>query len=213
MYLCNAAALSSLTAGPYTIASPARARQRDEMPRYVALLRGINVGGNNLIRMTDLARCFEEAGLEDVTTYIQSGNVVFAVPRKVSSAKLAGRVEQALEARFGAPIPVVVRSLDELRAVVSEAPRGFGASPRERRYDVIFVKEPTSPEEVLAVAPVNPAVDSVAAGPFVLYYSRLVEKASQSRLSKLVALPIYKRVTIRNWNTTTKLLSMLERGL
>lgn len=190
----------------------ARSATRNPMPRYVALLRGINVGGNNLVRMVDLKRCVEEAGFRDVATYIQSGNVVFGLPRALASAKITGRIERALEDRFGVLISVVVRSLDELTSIVTSAPSGFGAQPAAYRYDVIFVKEPATPKDVLAVAPVNPVVDAVTAGPHVLYYSRLIEKASQSRLSKLIALPIYKSVTIRNWNTTTKLLAMLERA-
>jgi uncharacterized protein (DUF1697 family) len=59
---------------------------------------------------------------------------------------------------------------------------------------------------------VKPGVDRVVAGAGVLYCSRLVAKASQSRMSRITALPIYKRMTIRNWNTTTRLLELMERG-
>jgi uncharacterized protein (DUF1697 family) len=111
------------------------------MTRYVALLHGINVGGKNLIRMTDLRACFERLGFADVATYIQSGNVVFGATG--ASAALTRRIERAV------------------------------------------------------------------AGPGVLYCSRLIAKASRSRLSKIASLSVYKRVTVRNWNTATKLLEML----
>lgn len=74
------------------------------MERYVALLRGINVGGKNKVPMADLRDALGDAGYESVRTYIQSGNVVFASAR--SRKGLEEEVEQVLEARFGFPIPV-----------------------------------------------------------------------------------------------------------
>lgn len=174
---------------------------------YVALLRGINVGGKNLIRMTELTACFEAEGFEDVATYIQSGNVVFRATGSASS--LTRRVEEALTAAFAYPASVVLRSRAQLAAVVEKAPRGFG-SKSEHRYDVIFLKEPLTASAALKDVPANPDVDTVRAGPGCLYFSRLASRASQSRLSKVVGLPIYQRMTIRNWNTTTRLLAMMH---
>jgi uncharacterized protein (DUF1697 family) len=178
------------------------------MSRYVALLRGINVGGKNLIGMPGLKALFEAQGLEDVATYIQSGNVLFTSTER--SAALVALLEAGLAKAFGYDATVVLRSRQQLRRVVDEAPAGFGARPALYRADVIFLKEPLSAPEALAVAPAHPGVDDVSAGPGVLYFSRLVRKASQSRMSRLVSLPIYRRMTIRNWNTTTRLLELLD---
>lgn len=178
------------------------------MARFVALLRGINVGGNNIIKMTDLKACFESDGFEDVTTFIQSGNVLFTA-KGSRGAPLTKRVEAMLEKRFGYRATVVIRSDREMSAVIEEAPKGFGKSSA-RRYDVIFLMPPVTAAKALAVLPRNPDVDDVSAGPGVVYYSRLASKATQSRLSKVVSLPIYKSVTIRNWNTTTKLHALLD---
>lgn len=177
------------------------------MARYVALLRGINVGGNNLIKMPALRACFEEHGFADVTTYIQSGNVLFSASGR--AAELTARIERALSSGFGATIPVVVRSEKQLRAIVDGAPKGFGSEPAKRRYDVLFLKEPVTAKAALELVPQKPGVDEVHAGTGVLYYSRLVSKAAQSKLSRVVSMPIYKSMTIRNWNTTTKLLALL----
>jgi uncharacterized protein (DUF1697 family) len=180
------------------------------MGTYIALLRGINVGGKNPIRMADLKACFEDEGFEDVATYIQSGNVVFRAMGSASS--LTGRVEGALTAAFTSyPASVVVRSRAQLRAVVEKAPKGFG-SRADHRYDVIFLKEPLTATAAMKDVPANPEVDVVHAGPGCLYYSRLASLASRSRLSKVVSLPIYQRMTIRNWNTTTTLLRMADGG-
>lgn len=177
--------------------------------RYVALLRGINVGGNNIIKMVDLRQVFEAAGYREVTTYIQSGNVVFTAPPSApAKAKLTAAVESMLGEAFAYESRVVLLSAREMALVVEEAPQRFGTDPARYRYDVLFVKPPLEPGEALAQVPTNPAVDVASAGSHALYFRRLVAKATQSRLSKLVAQPVYKSLTIRNWNTTRKLAEM-----
>lgn len=177
------------------------------MARYVALLRGINVGGKNLIRKGDLVDCFEKLGLGEVTTFIQSGNVLFTA-RDSSQAGLTRRVEKMLESTFGSAMSVVLRSRRQMQNIVGRAPEGFGASSKYR-WDVIFLKEPLTATKALALVPVKEGVDAVHMGPGVLYCARLAAKASQSRLSRIVLLPEYRNMTIRNFNTTSKLLALL----
>lgn len=179
------------------------------MLSYVALLRGINVGGKNLIRMPALKACFEANGFEDVTTYIQSGNVLFG-SSQTRASELADSIEEVLGQEFGYAATVVVRNRTQMRAVVHRAPKGFGAEPAKYRYDVIFLKEPLTAKAAITSVPTKPGVDEAHAGTGVLYFSRLISKATQSRLSRIVTSPIYPSVTIRNWNTTTKLLGMME---
>jgi uncharacterized protein (DUF1697 family) len=181
------------------------------MNRYVALLRGINVGGNNLIKMTALKACFEKAKLQDVATYIQSGNVVFCA-KEAAADVLCSRIERALSAAFGYEASVVLRSEKQMREVVARAPKGFGTQPDKYRYDVIFLKEPLTGPVALKSVAIAPGVDEASAGSGVLYFSRLISQASRSRLSKIVSSPIYKSVTIRNWNTTTKLLRLMDEA-
>ena len=179
------------------------------MPSYVALLRGINVGGKNLIKMPALKACFEANGFQDVTTYIQSGNVLFRSP-ETRASELADRIEEVLGEEFGYAATVVVRKRTQMRAIVERAPKRFGTQPAKYRYDVIFLKEPLTAKVAITSVPTKPGVDEAHAGTGVLYFSRLVSKATQSRLSRIVSSPIYPSVTIRNWNTTTKLLGMME---
>ena len=96
---------------------------------YVALLRGINVGGKNLIKMPALQACFEANGFENVATYIQSGNVLFDFVRD-PARPLAKRIEAMLAATFGHQGMVVVRSRKQMRAVVERAPRASVPSRR-----------------------------------------------------------------------------------
>lgn len=179
------------------------------MGRWVALLRGINVGGKNVIRMDALRACIERAGHTNVATYIQSGNVIFDA--KASAERIEGALEAALAKQFGYRATVMLRSHEQMKAVVTNAPRGFGKKPAQFRYDVVFLKEPPSAEELIADVPLREGVDAVWAGDGVLYFSRVEKLASKSKLSKIVSLPMYQRMTIRNWNTTTKLLALLEK--
>ena len=98
----------------------------------------------------------------------------------------------------------MVRSQDDLAAVVAEAPRGFGRHEGYRYY-VVFLKEPLTPAEAIESVKAKAGVDKAAAGPGVLYFSTLLSAASRSSLTRVVGTPIYQSMTIRNWNTTVRL--------
>lgn len=176
--------------------------------RYVALLRGINVGGRNKIAMADLRSTFEAEGYESVRTYINSGNVLFDAGAPPKS--LEGDLEAMLERRFGFPLVVVVRSHLQLRKVVGNAPDGFGAQPDTYHSDVIFLKAPLSSQQAMRVVERREGVDQAWPGAGVLYFARLSERRTQSRMSRIVGTPEYAQMTIRNWSTTTKLLALLD---
>jgi uncharacterized protein (DUF1697 family) len=177
--------------------------------RYVALLRGINVGGNNIIRMDALRAAFEALGLRTVTTFIASGNVLFEADSN-DNAALTGQIERALATAFAYDSKIVLLSADDLRAAIAEAPPGFGEEPDTYRYDVLFVKPPMTPRKALAEIETTPGVDDVEAGTHALYFRRLTAQASRSRMSKIVGKPVYKSLTIRNWNTTRRLLELVD---
>jgi uncharacterized protein (DUF1697 family) len=180
------------------------------MARYVALLRGINVGGKNLIPMPALKAAFEEDGFEDVRTYIQSGNVVFSTGTS-KQAELTRRIEQMLRGTFGHyEASVALRSRAQMRSIVERAPDGFGSEPTLYREDVIFLMSSLTARAVVASVPIKEEVDRIWAGTGVVYFSRLTSRAAQSRLSRVVSMPIYKSMTIRNWNTTTKLAELVD---
>jgi uncharacterized protein (DUF1697 family) len=176
--------------------------------RYLALLRGINVGGRNAVSMTDLAAAFEADGFEKVSTYIQSGNVLFE--SDAPSASLERDLEAALERQLGIPLVVVVRSHQQLRNVVEKSPKGFGAEPGTYHSDVIFLKAPLTTSQAMRVVEMRPEVDQAWTGTGVLYFARLSERRTQSRLSRIVGTPEYQQMTIRSWTTTTKLLDLLD---
>jgi uncharacterized protein (DUF1697 family) len=176
---------------------------------YLALLRGINVGGKNIIKMAELKACFEEMKFSDVATFIQSGNVLFRSAAK-DKHRLARQIEKKLSERFSYTSVVVVVPRQELQKIVKSAPRGFGSEPDKYRYDVAFLKESVTPAEVLEQVSLKEGVDQAYAGKLAFYFSRLTSRAVQSRLNRIASLPIYQYMTIRNWNTTTKLLALMN---
>jgi uncharacterized protein (DUF1697 family) len=182
------------------------------MARYVALLRGINVGGRNPIPMAGLKTCFEENSFDDVRTYIQSGNVVFSSPTS-NQAELTRRIERLLGTTFAQyDASVVLRSRSQMRAIVDRAPKGFGTQPARYRYDVLFLKPPLTARTVVKSVPTKEGVDRIwpGTGTGVVYISRLTSRAVQSRLTRVASMPIYKSMTSRNWNTTTKLRELVD---
>lgn len=178
------------------------------MGRYVALLRGINVGGKNLIKMPALRECFEAGGFEDVSTYIASGNVLFRASG--SGRALEARIEKMLTGAFDYKPVVVVRSRAQMRSVVADAPKGFGTQPKRFLSDALFLKAPLTAAAAIKQVTMREGVDEAHAGKGVLYFARLTSRASQSYLNKVAALPIYKSMTIRSWTTTTRLVELMD---
>ncbi|MBI5134224.1 MAG: DUF1697 domain-containing protein [Candidatus Taylorbacteria bacterium] len=179
------------------------------MMKCCALLRGINVGGNNLIKMADLKACFEAMGFGETRTYIASGNVIFESDEK-DLETLSQTIERGLSKEFGYKACVVVVPYMILSKVVRKAPKGFGEEPERYRYDVIFLRAPMTAAEAIKSVEARDGVDEAWQGDDVLYFSRIIKKAAQSKLPKLASKPAYKSMTVRNWNTATKLFSLLS---
>jgi uncharacterized protein (DUF1697 family) len=146
-------------------------------------------------------------GFEDVHTYIQSGNVLFKATG--SPPALEGKIEKALSKEFSYKSRVVVVSHETFARVLAEAPKGFGKEPLKYRYDVLFLKKPLTPAKAMKATDLREGVDEVGAGRHALYFKRLIAKVTSSKISKLVMKPEYQYMTIRNWNTTTKLAELV----
>lgn len=175
--------------------------------QYVALLRGINVGGKNRIPMADLRETFTEHGFDQVATYIASGNVLFR--SRKARATLEREIEAMLEDRYGMSIVTVVRTHGELRNVVDKAPTGFGGD--DHHCDVMFLKDPLTPADAMRVVEPREAVDQAWPGKGVVYFARLSERRTESKMSKIVGTSEYQQMTIRSWSTTTKLPELLDK--
>jgi uncharacterized protein (DUF1697 family) len=104
----------------------------------------------------------------------------------------------------------VVRSHTQLQRVIEQAPEGFGAAPDTYHSDVVFLKGPLTSRQAMRVVEVRDGVDQAWPGRGVLYFARLSERRTQSRMNRIMGTPEYKQMTIRNWATTTKLLALLD---
>jgi len=175
--------------------------------KYVALLRGINVGGKNLLPMKELAVMFVKAGCGDVVTYIQSGNVVFSARDKVV-AGLGGTIAKQVEERFGMRVPVVLRSAAEIKAVV----RGnsfLKSGANEDTLHVCFLADQPAKDLVEGLDAGRSAPDTFAVVGREIYM-QLVNGMSGTKLtnayfdSKLKTLS-----TMRNWRTVLKLAELM----
>jgi uncharacterized protein (DUF1697 family) len=175
--------------------------------RFIALLRGINVGGNAIIKMADLKCAFEASGYTDVRTYIQSGNVVFTGKGTVRS--VTKKLETDLSKTFGIELRVVVKTHAELRAVVDNAPRAWKQGKDLRRY-VAFARSPGAVDELIATAKPRQGVDRIDKGDGVAYLTTKMSGITQSGFSKLTGTRVYKELTIRNQNAVENLPALLE---
>lgn len=177
--------------------------------RFVCLLRGINVGGNNIIKMADLKNSFLKMGFKNPGSYIQSGNILFNSD-EVSVNKITQKIEKKLSKDFSYQAAVVVFSKKDFIEIIKKAPKDFGKAPEKFRYDVLFFMEGEKPEKYFSSIEVKEGVDESYLGKRAVYFQRLIEKASQSKLNKLASSPVYKLLTIRNWNTCLKLYSLVQ---
>ena len=177
---------------------------------YVGLMRGINVGGKNKVPMTGLRNCLEELGCSHVSTYIASGNVIVESDKRPD--ELQAQIEAALPERFKLDselIRVLVLTRKQLQAIIDNKPKGFGEQPEKYHSDAIFLMGIDSAQAMPVFDP-REGVDNVWSGDGVIYSQRLSSQRTKSRLGKIVGTPVYQSMTIRSWNTTTKLLKLLE---
>jgi uncharacterized protein (DUF1697 family) len=174
---------------------------------YVALLRGINVGGNTLIKMADLRECVSALGHESVSTYIASGNVIFE-SRERSGSRLGQQLERAIEKHFALPVRVVVRSARELHRIADGIPREWLDAP-ELRVTVAFLLRGNDARAIARTLKPKPGIDEVVTAPGALIWAIRRDALTRTGL-KLVGTPVYKQMTLRNLNTTLKLAELLR---
>ncbi len=178
--------------------------------KYVALLRGINVGGKNIVSMTLLRNHLEKAGYQNARTYINSGNVLLESEQDARILSVA--IEEMLVRNFtldSSLIKVLVLPGEQLKRIVDNKPRGFGEQPDFYHSDVILLMGITASDVITLFSP-KEGVDTLWQGDGVIYSQRVSKFRTKSRLNRIMGMPEYKLMTIRNWNTTTKLLELIN---
>ena len=177
--------------------------------KYLALLRGINVGGKNLILKEELRQAFEELGFKNVRTYIQSGNVLFRTD-KTSAQALTRIIEKDLSARFSYGARAVVLSDVQYRSEVQSAHEGWGKNDAYK-HNALFTLGDITPMDVLVQLPTpKKHLEVITPGASTLFWSVSKKQLAKSRFMKLPMAPVYQEVTVRNHNTVFKLLELFE---
>ncbi len=176
--------------------------------QYLALLRGINVGGKNVISKDDLRECFEQLGFAKVTTYIQSGNVLFR-SQTTGVKELTSAIEAALSARFCYAARAVVLTRSKYESAVRGAPTDWGADDT-RRHNALFTLRGLTAKKVMSQLELpDTDIETVTSTSGAIFWSASKEHVTKTTMIKLSKSPLYQQLTVRNHNTVFKLLDML----
>jgi len=172
--------------------------------RYIALLRGINVGGNNRVPMPELKECFEGLGHKEVSTYINSGNVIFESSVK-DKEQLVRDCEQAIQTKFGFHVVCAIILATELHKALADAPSWWDKNPKDK-HNALFVIAPATAQQIMDEAgEPKPEYEKIACSGPVIFWTAPLATFSRTRYHNIVGTKAYKSITIRNANTTKKL--------
>lgn len=175
--------------------------------RYVVLLRGINVGGNNRVEMSRLKSVLENLGHTNVVTYINSGNVIF------DSSSLPDRsyIENMLEKEFGFRIPALVVTAEDIVRIAEAIPQNWDNDRDSQKSDVIYLFEEIDKPEIIDKIGVKPDIETFTyvGGAVLANISR--KDQTKGSLLKLIGTPLYKQMTIRNITTARKLAELVKQ--
>ncbi|MHB8097891.1 MAG: DUF1697 domain-containing protein [Erysipelotrichaceae bacterium] len=178
--------------------------------RYVVLLRGINVGGNNIISMKVLKEQLSEYGFYDVETYINSGNILLksSINRKDEVSIV---IKKIIFEKFNLIITVCVITVDELLEMKQRSP-GWWNLDKNSRYNALFVIPPMTSENVMnQIGELNPVIEQCEFIDHILFWEVKNDYYSKSKYSKMLGKSYYPSLTIRNANTFNKLVELCQK--
>jgi uncharacterized protein (DUF1697 family) len=182
---------------------------KDAMPVMISMLRGVNVGGHNKIKMDELRALYEFLKFENPRTYVQSGNVIFRTKEKNSPA-LAKKIQKAIERKFGFRPEVIVRTTEELRSAIAASPFASERNLEPGKILVTFLAgEPGSnAEATLLTLKAYPEELHLKGRELYIYFP---DGAGKSKLPWSKVEKLFQTTgTARNWNSVTKMLAMAE---
>lgn len=177
---------------------------------YVALLRGINVGGNSKVSMADLKEIFAELGFNNITTYINSGNVIFTAPSKTSISTITNQLEAAITKQTKLSVKVLIKdaaTIYEIEKAVS--PNWLNNS--DMKCDVMFLWPEYDSPDVLKSLVLKPDIDDCFYIDGALVWKVDRPNITRSGMLRIVGTPLYKHMTIRNINTVRRLVEILHQ--
>ena len=178
---------------------------------YVALLRGINVGGNSIVSMQLLREAIQKAGMQNVTTYINSGNVIFESDEQPVS-QLAAKIEKIIQEAFGLTVMVLVLTAPDILRLAKALPADW-TNDTSMKCDVLFLHDAINTPDIIEKMNPKPEIDRAQYEPGALFWSIDRHLATKSSLYKIVGTGLYKQMTVRNCNTLRKLATLVEQRL
>jgi uncharacterized protein (DUF1697 family) len=173
----------------------------------VALLRGINVGGRTLIKMTELRSSIEKLGFDNVSTYIASGNLLFESTER-DAARVEAKIERAIDQRFRLPVKAVVLDKPGYARIVDAIPRSW-IGDGSVRANVAFVRRGTDAKRIAHELRPDAAIEQVKAINGAILWATRRDALNRSVMRTLIGGDAYRELTVRNLNTTLKLQELL----
>lgn len=178
------------------------------MEEYLLLLRGVNVGGNSLVRMADLKTALNDADFQNVKTYIQSGNIF--VTSTLDKTTAADQIVRLIETKFGVVTTLAIFTKREWQEIIESAPKWWGKDPEWKHNLLVMIGAYDMSKVIEAVGTLKPAIEAMEPGPGVLYQSMSRALFGRTTTGKLASSPVYKEMTVRNYNTANKLLGLFS---
>lgn len=179
-----------------------------KLTTYVALLRGINVGGKTMVSMADLKLIFERLGYQDVRTYINSGNIIF---RSIETdlREIERTIVQAISEKLEMNIAVVVRSLAEMNELMGNLPKSW-ADSSDKKCNVIFLDHTIDKPGILEGLQIKEEIEELYYQPGVLMWSALTSDLTKSNMIKLSRHGVYQHMTARILNSVRKIYGIMQ---
>ena len=179
------------------------------MIRYIALLRGVNIGGKNKVPMAELKRGFEKIAFEEVKTYLNSGNVIFS-SNEDDTQKIGYQIEAMIQNEFDLEIPVFVISTAELIDILHHVPKWWGEDNKEIYHNLIFIMPPAKPSDICnEIGEPKKALEKIESYKDVIFWSfNRKDYQKTNWWSKTASASISTKLTIRTANTVRKIVSM-----
>ena len=176
--------------------------------KYVALLRGINVGGKNKVKMEILREVLSAEGFENVKTYINSGNVIFAPP-ETDNKILAEQIESAIEKEFGLNIKVMVRSVDEIKEIIKNNPFE-GQFENDKDVHVFFLDEELTNEKRELLLSNNNENEMYSVRNREIFCHLKISVLDSLMGKDYIGKKLKVSATARNWRTVNKIIEIAE---
>jgi uncharacterized protein (DUF1697 family) len=174
---------------------------------YIAFLKGINVAGHRLIKMTELKLMFEKMGYKNVRTYIQSGNVVFEAP-KTKNETLAKKIEKDLIKPLGYEVSVVVRTPDDIKAIIAAYPFSKLKDHESFKVNVAFLSAVPEKSDAAELHSVNDKREMFHVDGCNVYAIYNKEFSDALMGKNIIEKKLKVKATVRNWNTVNKILNV-----